>query len=147
MDMKEYEHLRKHYQQLSDEELLDFIQNQADEFLPESLDMIEAELKNRGYGSLYLKENLKQTDQVTAKEEFVMAEGCHSWTIATQAVDILAQEGISAVIDGLQNQHRVILGSGAAENFAYRIMVLEKDVLKAKKYLSSFLPLFESEVD
>lgn len=147
MDMKEYEHLRKHYQQLSDEELLDFIQNQADEFLPEALDMIKAELKNRGYGSSYLKENLKQTDQVTAEGEFVEAEGCHSWTIATQAVDILAQEGISAVIDGLQNQHRVILGSGAAENFAYRIMVLEKDVLKAKKYLSSFLPLFESKAD
>ncbi len=94
-----------------------------------------------------LKENSKQTDQVTAEGEFVVAEGCHNWTIATQAVDIPAQEGISAVIDGLQNQHRVILESGAAENFAYRIMVLEKDVLKAKKYLSSFLPLFETKAD
>ena len=147
MDAEEYEHLRKHYQQLSDEELLDFIQNQADDFLPEALDLIKAELRNRGHGPSNLKENSKQTDQVTAEGEFVMAEGCHSWTIATQAVDILAQEGISAVIDGLQNQHRVILGSGAVENFAYRIMVLEKDVLKAKKYLSSFLPLFESEAD
>ena len=147
MNAEEYEHLRKHYQQLSDEELLDFIQNQADEFLPEALDLIKSELRNRGHGSSDLKENVKQTEQVTAEGEFVMAEGCHRWTIAAQAVDILAQEGISAVIDGLQNQHRVILGSGAAENFAYRIMVLEKDVLKARNFLSSFLPLFESEED
>ena len=143
MDVEEYEHLRKHYQQLSDEELLDFIQNQADEFLPEALDLIKAELRNRGHGTADLKENLKKTEQETDKGEFMMAEGCHSWSIATQAIDILAQEGISAVIDGLQNQHRVILGSGAAENFAYRIMVLEKDVLKARKFLSTFLPLFE----
>jgi len=147
MNAEEYEHLRKHYQQLPDEELLDFIQNQADEFLPEALDLIKAELRNRGHGSADLKENLKKSEQETDKGEFVMAEGCHRWTIATQAIDILAQEGISAVIDGLQNQHRVILGSGAAENFAYRIMVLEKDVLKARKFLSSFLPLFESEAD
>lgn len=147
MDMKEYEHLRKHYQQLSDEELLDFIQNQADEFLPEALDLIKTELRSRGHQSSDLKKKSKQTDQVTAEGEFVMAEGCHSWTIATQAVDILAQEGISAVIDGLQNQHRVILGSGAAENYAYRIMVLEQDVLKAKTFLSTFLPLFESKKD
>ena len=39
MNAEEYEHLRKHYQQLSDEELLDFIQNQADDFLPEALDL------------------------------------------------------------------------------------------------------------
>lgn len=147
MDMKEYEHLRKHYQQLSDEELLDFIQNQADEFLPEALDLIKIELRSRGHQSSDLKKKSKQTDQVTAEGEFVMAEGCHSSTIANQAVDILAQEGISAVIDGLQNQHRVILGNGAVDNFAYRIMVLEQDVLKAKKYLSSFLPLFESKED
>ncbi len=143
MNAEEYEHLRKHYQQLSDEELLDFIQNQADDFLPEALDLIKAELRNRGHGSSDLKKDSKQTVQLTAEGEFVMAEGCNSWTIATQAVDILAQEGISAVIDGLQNQHRVILGSGAVENFAYRIMVLEQDVLRAKKFLSSFLPLFE----
>jgi len=143
MNAEEYEHLRKHYQQLSDEELLDFIQNQADEFLPEALDLIKAELRNRGHGSTDLKENLKKTELETDKRAFVMAEGCHRWTIATQAIDILAQEGISAVIDGLQNQHRVILGSGAAENFAYRIMVLEKDVLRARKFLSTFLPLFE----
>ena len=147
MNAEEYEHLRKHYQQLSDEELLDFIQNQADDFLPEALDLIKTELRNRGYGSSDLKENAKQNDPVTAKGEFVIAEGCRSSSIATQAVDILAQEGIPAVIDGLQNQHRVILGSGAADNFAYRIMVLEKDVLKAKNLLSSFLPLFESEED
>lgn len=147
MDAEEYEHLRKHYQQLSDEELLDFIQNQADDFLLEALDLIKTELKNRGYGSSDFKKKLKQTDQATAEGEFVVAEGCHSWAIATQAIDILAQEGISAVIDGLQNQHRVILGSGATENFAYRIMVLEKDVLRARKSLSSFLPLFESEAD
>jgi len=147
MNAEEYEHLRKHYQHLSDEELLDFIQNQTGDFLPEALDLIKAELKSRGHGSSDLKENSKQTDQVTVEGKFVVAEGCHSWTIATQAVDILAQEGISAVIDGLQNQHRVILGSGAAENFAYRIMVLEQDVLRAKKSLSSFLPLFESEAD
>lgn len=147
MDAEEYEHLRKHYQQLPDEELLDFIQNQADEFLPEALDLIKSELRSRGYGSSNLKENSKQTDQATAKGEFVLAEGCHSWTIATQAIDILAQEGITAVIDGMQNQHRVILGSGAAENYAYRIMVLQQDVLRARKFLSSFLPLFESEED
>ncbi len=147
MDTEEYEHLRTHYQQLSDEELLDFIQNQADEFLPEALDLIKTELKSRGHVSADFKKNLKQPDQGTAKGEFVVAEGCHNWTIATQAVDILAQEGISAIIDGTQNQHRVILGSGAAENFPYRIMVLEKEVVKAKKLLSSFLPLFESEAD
>lgn len=147
MDMKEYEHLRKLYQQLSDEELLDFIQNQADEFLPEALDLIKTELRSRGHKPSDLKENLKPSDKVIAKGEFVMAEGCHSLTIANQAVDILSQEGISAVIDGLQNQHRVILGSGAVENFAFRIMVLEQDVLRAKTFLSSFLPLFESKED
>ena len=145
MDAEEYEHLRNHYQQLSDEELLDFIQNQADDFLPEALDLIKSELRSRGFGSADLKENSKQTGRETAKGEFVMAEGCHSWTIAAQAVDILAQEGISAVIDGLQNQHRVIMGSGAAENFAYKIMVLEQDLVKAREFLASFLPLFESE--
>ena len=147
MDAEGYEHLRKHYQQLSDEELLDFVKNQADEFQPEALELIKIELRNRGYGSADLKANLKQIDRGTAEGEFVMAEGCQSWTIANQALDILAQEGISAVIDGMQNQHRVILGSGAAENFAYRIMVLQPDVLRARKFLSSFLPLFESEED
>ncbi len=147
MDAEEYEHLRKHYQQLSDEELLDFIQNQADDFLPEALDLIKTELRSRGFKSSDLKESSENTDLAASEGEFVVAEGCHSWTIATQAVDVLAQEGISAVIDGLQNQHRVILGSGAVENFAYRIMVLEKDVVKARKFLSSFLPLFESEAD
>ncbi|MCJ7581992.1 MAG: DUF2007 domain-containing protein [Candidatus Aminicenantes bacterium] len=142
MDAEEYEHLRNHYQQLSDEELLDFVQNQADEFEPEALDLIKSELRSRGFGAADLKENSKQIDRETAKGEFVMAKGCHSWTIATQAVDILAQEGISAVIDGMQNQHRVILGSGAAENFAYKIMVLEQDLIKAREFLSSFLPLF-----
>lgn len=147
MNAEEYEHLRKHYQQLSDEELLDFIQTQADEFLPEALDLIKSELRSRGHGAADLKENPKQTDPESTKGEFVMAEGCHNWTIASQAVDILEQEGISALIDGLQNQHRAILGSGAAENYAYRIMVLEKDVLRARNFLSSFLPLFESEED
>ena len=145
MDAEEYNHLRKHYQQLPDEELLDFIQNQADEFLPEALDLIKSELRSRGHGAADLKENSKQPDQVTAKGEFVMAEGCHNYTIASQAVDILAQEGISALIDGLQNQHRAILGSGTAENFSYRIMVLQPNVLKARTILASFLPLFESE--
>ena len=145
MDIKEYEHLRKHYKQLSDEELLDFIQNQADEFLPEALDLIKTELRSRGHKSSDLKENLKQSDKVIAKGEFVMAEGCHSKTIANQAADILEQEGIAAVIDGMQNQHTVILGSGTVEYFAFRIMVLEQDVLRAKTLLSSFLPLFESE--
>ena len=147
MDAEEYEHLRNHYQQLSDEELLDFVQNQAEEFEPEALELIQSELRNRGHNSADLKPNSVQVDQVTAKGEFVMAEGCHNYTIATQAVDILAQDGISALIDGLQNQHRTILGSGAAENFAYRIMVLQPDVLKARTILASFLPLFESEED
>ena len=145
MDAEDYEHLRKHYQQLTDEELLDFVQNQADEFEPQALELIKIELRSRGHGSADLKEKGNQHDQVKSKGEFVLAEGCHNYTIASQAVDILAQEDISALIDGLQNQHKAILGSGAAENFAYRIMVMQPDVPRAKKILSSFLPLFESE--
>ncbi len=146
MEPGEYERLTEYYRSCMDEELLDFIRNKQEEFLPESLDLIRSELSFRGYKLSDMKQE-KRSEPETIDQfsggDLVEAGGCDNYSIARQAVDILDQEGIASYISGMNSRRGAIMGVGFPEGEIIKIMVVEEDLPKAKEILSEFLPMFE----
>lgn len=146
MEPGEYERLTEYYRSCMDEELLDFIRNKQEEFLPESLDLIRAELSSRGYKLEDMRLEVKPEPEIKKRSpegDLVEAGVCDNYSIARQAVDILDQEGIPSFIKGVNSRRGAIMGVGFPEGEIIKIMVVEKDLPKAKEILSEFLPMFD----
>ena len=144
MDSNENNRLRAYYHTLADEELLDFYKNQAHEFLPEALDLIRNELSNRGFRLEDLEPEqpkMEETEKQTIKSKLVPVADCDEYLIATQAKDILEQQGIAAYVDDRQFDHHAFHGLKTPVSKTFKVMVFEKDVSKSKEILSTFPPL------
>ncbi|MEN8154946.1 MAG: DUF2007 domain-containing protein [Acidobacteriota bacterium] len=145
MEPGEYDRLIKYYRSCLDEELLDFIRNKQEEFLPESLDLIRTELSSRGYKLEDMKPEVKPESEIkehSPEGDLVEAGICDNYSVARQAVDILDQEGIASYISGMNSRRGAIMGVGFPEGEIIKIMVVEEDLPKAKEILSEFLPMF-----
>lgn len=140
MKGEELQELQKKYRGLPDEVLLDFIHNQADEFLPEALDLIQNELRSRGFKDeeIALPDARDEGVVEMAKGPLVKVAGCNQGWIARQAQDILLKEGITCFIDDSQMLADPFAGIG---NHAIQIMVDEKDLDRARELLDAFPPL------
>jgi hypothetical protein len=137
---EELQELQKKYRDLPDEVLLDFIRNQADEFLPEALELIQGELRHRGYKEeeIALPRPGHEDEGEVSTGPLVKVAGCNDGWIARQAQDILLNEGITCFIDDSQMLADPFAGLG---NHAIQIMVDEKDLARARELLDAFPPL------
>ena len=133
--------LEKKYRALPDEVLLDFVRNEWEEFLPQARELIQSELRNRGY-----KDNDIQPLSTTESEEnpeldkgpLIKAAGCNERWIANQAQNILENQGIECFIDDSQSLAGPFPG---ISHDSINIMVQEKDLTKATELLDTFPPL------
>ena len=144
MNIEEYNRLRAYYHSLEDEILLDFLHNQGDEFLPEAIDLIRAELSSRGYNleeiDLHSRE-AETSEKQLSKDELTTVAECNEHLTAVQAKDILQQEGISAYVDDRQYDSHAFHGLKTPFSKKFKILVFKNDHEKAKEILSTFPPL------
>ena len=146
MDHQEYERLRMFYKKQPDEVLLDFIQNQYAEFLPEALDLIRAELADRGIRMEDVPHSApgpSDTEHVgdgnVGPEPLVSVAHTNSRNIAIQAQDILEQEGILSHVSDTEIGGRTF--PGTPHHGALQILVSPHDMERAKAILDTFPPL------
>ena len=147
MDHLEYERLRAFYKKQPDEVLLDYIQNQHSEFLPEALDLIRSELANRGIRMRDIApagpSPSGQFDQFEGeqgdREPLVSVAQTDSHGIALQAQDVLAQEGISSHVADPRMGGRAFPDN--LPHAALQILVSAHEAEKAKTILETFPPL------
>ena len=148
MEREQYEKLRKLYEDLTDEVLLEYLVEDGGEFTGEALELIRDELTRRGYSRDDLRARREEYERGSSETEMVEADVTPiarfgDVQAAEQARGLLEREGIAAFTKGIEFG---IWGYGVQSPYGLEVVLFVSSHVaeEALALLESFPPVAEA---
>ena len=146
-DSDDLRSMREAFAELSNEVLLDQLANQADEFRPEALALMEEELGRRGVSRRDIEAarvHHPGSEEEPEGGDLVEVATFEERLFALQAQDVLAQQGVDALLVDRRSIGPQEFPTPDVEGL-HALMVPEAELARARLLLEGFTPAVEED--